>query len=185
MYERSISSAEVLVTDTALKECSLPKLEPGAVLIAIVGQGKTLGHCAVLTVAATVSRHVGFVQPNQELLSSGFLRGYLESQYAYLRQLASGNGSTRGALTCAILRNIGIPLPTLSEQKEIVSILDAIDQKIALHQRKQQVMEELFRALLHKLMTGELSIESIDLTALQDQFAETSTLVKPSEYATV
>ena len=43
----------------------------------------------------------------------------------------------------------------LDEQREIVAILDAIDRKIDLHRRKRAVLEELFKALLHKLMTGE------------------------------
>ena len=45
-----------------------------------------------------------------------------------LRQLASGNGSTRGALTGAILRDVRVPLPPIDEQVEIVEIVDAIDQ---------------------------------------------------------
>ena len=166
MYERHIVGSDLSVTDTALKECSLPLVQPGALLIAIVGQGKTLGHCAILGVKATVSRHVGFVQPDESLVSAKYLRGYLESQYEYLRQLASGNGSTRGALTCAILRALKVPLPELTEQQEMVSILEAIDCKIDLHQRKRAILDDLFKALLHKLMTGEIAVDELDLSAL-------------------
>lgn len=52
------------------------------------------------------------------------------------------------------------------EQQEIGSILDAIDRKIALHQQKRAVLEALFKALLHKLMTGEIDVNDLDLTAL-------------------
>jgi type I restriction enzyme, S subunit len=166
MYERRIESADVCVTEAALKECSLPRLHPGAVLIAIVGQGKTLGHCAILDIEATVSRHVGFIQPRRDVIHSGFLRGYLESQYDYLRQLASGNGSTRSALTCAILRDINLPVPPIEEQTEVVSILDSIDKKIELHQQKQSALKELFRSLLNKLMTGEVSVNELDVSSL-------------------
>ncbi len=55
---------------------------------------------------------------------------------------------------------------TLDEQREIVAILDAIDRKIDLHQRKRAVLEELFKALLHKLMTGEIRVADLDLSAL-------------------
>lgn len=167
MYERQITGSETHVTRAALEECSLPLLQPGAVLIAIVGQGKTLGHCAVLDVEATTSRHVGFIQPKAESISSGFLRSYLENQYEYLRQLASGNGSTRAALTGAILKSLAVPLPTLDEQREIVAILDAIDHKIELHRKKRAVLEDLFKALLHKLMTGEIRVADLDLSALE------------------
>lgn len=167
MYERRIAGADLRVTRAALKQCSLPQLEPGAVLIAIVGQGKTLGHCAILDVEATVSRHVGFIQPQETVVSPGYLRSYLESKYEYLRQLASGNGSTRGALTCAILRSLCIPLPPLDEQQEVLAILDAIDRKITLHQQKRTVLEELFEALLHKLMTGAIRVHELDMLSLK------------------
>ena len=52
------------------------------------------------------------------------------------------------------------------EQHEIVAILDAIDRKISLHQQKRAVLEALFKALLHKLMTGEIDVNDLDLTAL-------------------
>jgi type I restriction enzyme S subunit len=52
------------------------------------------------------------------------------------------------------------------EANDIVAILDAIDRKIDLHQRKQAVLEDLFRALLRKLMLGELSVDDLDLSAL-------------------
>lgn len=66
------------------------------------------------------------------------------------------------------LRTIAFPLPpSIDEQREIVAILDAIDRKIDLHRRKKQVLEELFKALLHKLMTGEIRVADLDLSALE------------------
>jgi type I restriction enzyme S subunit len=65
------------------------------------------------------------------------------------------------------LRTVQFPLPpTLDEQREIVAILDAIDRKIDLHKCKRAVLDELFKSLLHKLMTGEIRIGDLDLSAL-------------------
>ena len=62
---------------------------------------------------------------------------------------------------------LGIPIPpTKKEQYEIVAILDAIDRKIDRHRKKRAVLDELFKALLHKLMTGEMRVASLDLSAL-------------------
>ena len=61
-----------------------------------------------------------------------------------------------------------IPIPpTRAEQCEIVAILDTIDRKIDLHRKKRAVLDDLFRALLHKLMTGEIRVGDLDLSALQ------------------
>jgi type I restriction enzyme, S subunit len=171
VYDRQIVSADQFVTDTALRECHLPRIEPGAILIAITGQGKTLGHCAVLRVQATINQHIAYVATNTDRADPSFIRGYIETQYDYLRQVGSGGGSTKGALTCAFLRDLPVPLPPLGAQEEIVEILNAVDRKIDLHKRKRVVLEELFKALLHKLMTGEIRVSDLDLSALKVQGA--------------
>ena len=63
-----------------------------------------------------------------------------------------------------ILSQMHIGKPALSEQREIVTILDTIDRKIDLHQTKRAVLDDLFKALLHKLMTGEIRVSDLDLT---------------------
>ncbi len=171
VYDREIVAANQFVTQQALDECHLPSVKPGAVLIAITGQGKTLGNSAVLRIEATINQHLAYLQTETRRAEPSFVRGYLETQYEYLRQIAAGGGSTKGALTCAFLRSLPIPLPPLEEQRDIVAILDAIDRKIALHQQKRAVLEELFKSLLHKLMTGEIRVADLDLSALEAQSA--------------
>lgn len=172
VYDREIIAADQFVTQAALDECHLPKVKPGSILIAITGQGKTLGHCAVLRMEATVNQHIAYVSiDDQEAVLPSFVRGFLETQYEYLRQIGSGGGSTKGALTCSFLREMQIPIPpdTLegrAEQSAIVEVLDAIDQKIAIHKQKRSVLDALFRSLLHKLMTGEIRVSDLDMAAL-------------------
>ena len=61
------------------------------------------------------------------------------------------------------LRTILFPLPAIDEQREIVAILDTIDRKIDLHRRKRDVLDELFKSLLHKLMTGEIRVGELGI----------------------
>lgn len=71
-------------------------------------------------------------------------------------------------LNTGTIDSLPLPLPpTLDEQREIVAVLDAIDRKIDLHKKKRTVLDELFKALLHKLMTGEIRVADLDLSALQ------------------
>lgn len=70
-------------------------------------------------------------------------------------------------LNTGTIDSLPLPLPvTEEEQREIVEILEAIDCKIDLHKRKRAVLEELFRTLLHKLMTGEVDVNDLDLSAI-------------------
>lgn len=65
------------------------------------------------------------------------------------------------------LRTIAFPLPpSLNEQAEIIAILDALDRKLDVHRRKLVVLDEIFRSLLHKLMTGKISVDDLDLSVL-------------------
>ncbi len=166
VYDRNIVQADEFVSATALSECHLPKLAPGCVLVAITGQGKTLGHCAVLGIEATINQHLAYIAVDRAKAFAEFVRDFLDTQYDYLRQVGAGGGSTKGALTCGFLRSMPIPLPPLDEQREIVTILAAIDRKIDLHRRKRAVLDELFNTLLHKLMTGEIRVADLDLSAL-------------------
>ena len=72
--------------------------------------------------------------------------------------LTYGTGSTFKAITKEILENFKIPLPPLSEQKEIAEILQTIDQKIEIEKKKKELYEELFKALLNKIMNQEIDI---------------------------
>lgn len=173
VYDRDITAADQFVTEVALAECHLPRVAPGAILIAITGQGKTLGHCAVLRTEATINQHIAYVATDTTRANPSFVRGYLETQYDYLRQVASGGGSTKGALTCAFLRDLPIPLPSMIEQDQVVTILDALDRKIHLHRRKHEVLERLFSTLLHSLMTGDARVSDLRLSALDAPVAKT------------
>ncbi len=167
VYDRNIVEAEQFVTELALTECHLPRIKPGAVLIAITGQGKTLGHCAVLGIEATINQHLAYIEVDTNTVHPSFVRGYLETQYNFFRQVGSGGGSTKGALTCAFLRGFPIPMPSvLEEQRRIVAVLDAIERKIDLHRRKRAVLEELFKGLLHKLMAGEIRVGELERASL-------------------
>lgn len=70
-------------------------------------------------------------------------------------------------LNTGTIDSLPLPLPaTEEEQRDIVEILEAIDRKIDLHKRKRAALEELFHTLLHKLMTGEIDVNDLDLSAL-------------------
>ena len=72
------------------------------------------------------------------------------------------------------LRTVLFPLPAIDEQREIATVLNAVNRKIDLHRRKRSVLEELFKTLLHKLMAGEIRVGELDLTLTSTKAHETA-----------
>jgi type I restriction enzyme S subunit len=56
---------------------------------------------------------------------------------------------------------IPIPLPPLAKQREIARMLQAVDAKIAAEERRRAALEELFKTLLHALMSGRMRVPHI------------------------
>jgi type I restriction enzyme S subunit len=54
----------------------------------------------------------------------------------------------------SLLRESSLPLPSLDEQREIARMLQAVDAKIAAEQTRRAALEDLFKTLLHELMSG-------------------------------
>lgn len=92
--------------------------------------------------------------------SLGFVGKFLE--YYDLNRFKRMAGQP--LVTQGMINEHSIPLPHPDEQNEIVAILDAISRKIDLHKKKGGLLDELFKSLLHKLMTGEIHVSDLDLT---------------------
>jgi len=59
------------------------------------------------------------------------------------------------------LRNLSVPLPPLAEQRKIARMLQAVDAKIAAEERRRAALEDLFKTLLHALMSGRMRVPNI------------------------
>lgn len=113
--------------------------------------------------------HVFAVRPDPKVLIPDFFAYLAQSAYGKAYFLKVAHKTTNLAcINSAKLKAFPLLIPpTLDEQREITTILQAIDAKIDIHKRKSAVLEELFRALLNKLMTGEIRVTDLDLSALQ------------------
>ena len=55
-------------------------------------------------------------------------------------------------------------LPGEEERQEIVDALDAVGRKLDALLAKKRLLEDLFRTLLHQLMTAQIRVHDIDMT---------------------
>ncbi len=76
-------------------------------------------------------------------------------------------GATTKYLTAPIIKNLGLTLPSSSEQLMISSVLWSCDEKIAALEGETERLDELFHAMLDELMTGQRSaIPLIDIESV-------------------
>ena len=158
VHDGTIRQADEFVTQTAREECHLPLVSRGSLVVAITGQGKTLGNAAKLELAACVSQHLAYMTFHDTRLLPEFVLAYLRLRYDDLQAIGRGGGSTKGALTCGFLKSFEVPLPPLSEQREIAAQLAAVDAKLAAEESRRAALSALFQSLLHHLMTGQVRL---------------------------
>ena len=162
----SLSDSIDHVTDEGVQ--SGTRLVPkGSVLLLVRGMG-----LAKDLPVAVINRPMTFNQDIKALISRGDYSGSFIRSAIYTskeRMLNRAVTSAHGTMTLNLndVENFQIPYPLdPSERDKIVEILDTIDQKTNLHRRKYAVLEELFKALLHKLMTREIRMDELNLTGM-------------------
>lgn len=160
-----INETDERITKAGLDGSAAKLLPPGTLLMAMYGQGVTRGKVAILGIEAACNQACAAMAPSDNAIDTRYLYHFLAYRYEAIRQLAHGGHQQN--LNLDIVRDLPVAFSGEgTEQGEIVAMLDAIDRQIALHRRKRGVIEELFQSLLHKLMTGEISANDLDLSIL-------------------
>ncbi len=149
-----IIKAETHISEQARQDYNLKIYPPGTVFMAMYGQGKTRGQVALLDISATTTQNTAAIVPNEEL-EPEYLWQWLMGQYINLRE--AGSIGHISHLNLGYVKQYKVLLPPLSEQREIAAILQVSDDKVDALEQELVLLEELFRALLEELMTGELS----------------------------
>jgi type I restriction enzyme S subunit len=165
---REITETGEKITPAGLQNSAAKILPKGTLLIAMYGQGITRGKVAMLDIEAATNQACAGIIPKNDRLLPYFLYYYLAFSYDKLRSLS--HGAHQQNLNAELVGSFPFPLPaTVSEQEEIAKILKLLDSKIVLHEQKQVVLEELFKAMLHKFITGQIRVDKldIDLTEIQ------------------
>jgi type I restriction enzyme S subunit len=162
--QENVTKADQFVTDTALRECHLPIVPPGSVLVAITGQGKTRGKATVLRIEATINQHMAFITPNTKVASADYVRLALHGSYAQLRSISDDSGSTKGALTCADLKHFRLILPSAPEQSAILIAVEsetcASSAAIDRAHREIALLREYRIRLIADVVTGKLDVRA-------------------------
>lgn len=161
---RRVCGSDQFVTALARRECHLPTVRPGAVLVGLTGQGRTRGMATILEIEATVSQHVAYVQPDPAFWNSEFLYWSLGARYDELRRMSDENGSTKGGLTCFDLARLRVRRPGMSRQEvavfRIADQTSRIDALIVKAEEFIGLARERRAALITAAVTGQIDVRT-------------------------
>ena len=135
------------INDEQASKLNGVELEQNDVLLNITGDSVARA-CIVPDEAlpARVNQHVAIIRGDQSIVLNDYILYYLQFKKQYLLSLSQG-GATRNALTKGMIEELEIPLPTLNKQKEIVSILKSLDDKIGVNRKINENLEQQAQAL--------------------------------------
>ncbi len=94
----------------------------------------------------------------KDVLSPYFLRDYFNSPIGRPRVESIASGAVQKNISGTSLKAFVVPVPSLSEQREIAAQLSAVDAKLAAEESRRAALAVLFQSLLHGLMTGRLRL---------------------------
>ncbi len=153
----SINFELVRLNDPVKRKTAGREVEVGDVLVNSTGVG-TLGRLApvrYLPEPTVFDSHVTVVRADTSKISKAFLSGLMLNNEAFIE--SSGAGSTgQTELRKQVLEDIKFPMPTLELGNMFESIVEPINQKIAILELQQKSLSETRDSLLPKLLSSEL-----------------------------
>jgi type I restriction enzyme S subunit len=153
-----IKATREQITEEGMRRSNLHLRPPGTILLAMIGEGKTRGQCAILDIKAATNQNIASIIDVDSYMPSEYVYYWLMSQYEETR--CSGEGGAQPALNSQRVRQIPIPIAPLEEQKRIVikiqelfAIADAILDATNIAKKSA---DKIDHSLLAKAFRGEL-----------------------------
>jgi type I restriction enzyme S subunit len=154
-----ITEASEFITAAALKKCSLRLLPAGTVVVGMIGQGKTRGMSAILSIPATINQNLAAICPGPRI-EGLYILYLLHAVYEWLRE--AGRGGNQAAMNCEILAALRIPLPPLTEQRVIVDFVEVeaakLDSLRAHAELAIALLKERRSVLIAAAVTGQIDV---------------------------
>ncbi len=185
-----ITDCNTFITQAGLENSAAKMMHRDSVLIALTGA--TTGKVGYLTFEACANQSVTGIQPNDN-----FVPKYLYYYLLGIRKkiLDDSYGGAQKHISQGYVKNIEVPLGTITEQNDIVEILERVDKVIALRKQELQSLDDLIKARFVE-MFGDQKCEKKQLIELiqegaglsygivvpGDNVADGIPMVRPSDF---
>ena len=104
------------------------------------------------------------VVPNTAMLVPEYLNYYLNWDTTQIRlKMLASRGVSQSNINATKLRGFTILLPPHPTQQKIASVLSTADKKIEAEENKKKALDEVFKSLLHNLMTAKIRVNHLEV----------------------
>jgi type I restriction enzyme, S subunit len=153
-----IKSTNERITEAGLRGSSVKLHPPGTVLLAMIGEGKTRGQCAILDIEAGNNQNAAAIRVSLTPILPDYVSLFLEKRYEASRK--EGQGGNQPALNASKVSSIAMPLAPINEQVEIISrveeVLSRTDAAEATLEAQSRTARALKQSILKAAFTGRL-----------------------------
>ncbi|MCF0177904.1 MAG: restriction endonuclease subunit S, partial [Bacteroidales bacterium] len=164
IYDTGLSiDNPTFITEAVDEEMRGSRVQPYDVLLNITGG--SIGRCCIFYPEygrANVNQHVCIIRTIPDKLMPEFLHYYWISSLGQTAISLYQTGGNREGMSSNAISKSPIPLPTISEQKEIVAFLDLkcteIDKLIAKKEQYIVELESFKKSLIYEYVTGKKEV---------------------------
>lgn len=135
----------------------------GTILITIAAN---IGFTGILEFDSACPDSLVGITPNNRV-SVDYLQYYLSTQQPEMDRLAPRG--TQKNINIQFLKPWPVRLPPQEEQVGIANCLGKVDTKLHNATKKKDALTDLFRTLLHQLMTAQVRVHDLDLSFLEQE----------------
>ncbi|MCT4414930.1 restriction endonuclease subunit S [Lactococcus cremoris] len=121
------------------------------IVLAVRGSLGTLGYATKENEGWNINSQLAILRTNKSEISGMFLIQYLLGSKGQKEIFSRNTGTALKQLPIKQLKDIPVPVPTLLEQQKIGSFFKQLDNTIALHQRKLDLLKEQKKGFLQKM----------------------------------
>ena len=111
--------------------------------------------------------HLIRVQTEPDKLIPEFLSRFWRSDIGKSDLILRSKTTTMTTINQQGILKALVPIAPIPEQTEIVETLETIDKKIRDHRLRRNLLQDLFRTLLHELMSAKTRVKTIDALSIE------------------
>lgn len=141
IQNKYLDKTEEHITQLGLEKSSAKMFPAGTILYSIFA---TLGETCILNIDAATNQAIAGIQVNSDCVFRDYLYYYLLSQKAKVSFI--GRGVAQNNINMKILKEFEVPLPPISEQRCIASILDKVTDLIAKRRTQLEKLDLLVKS---------------------------------------